>query len=310
MGRPARAPRAFAGDTLKGELVDFQVRTADHWGTGTLRTGHDAGHVKITGKVLGAKPGDTVEVQGWFEETKWGRSFKVRSCEVVIPTDASGVVGWLASKLPQISRRRAEQLVERFGVEGTWAVLEDRDVNALCVMDGITPDRAEAIVEAYALEKNDRDRVVRFKSWGLTDNQIGKVLAEWGASTEAKLQENPYLLIKCVDGFGWVKADAVAKRMGVANDSPARIAAGILDVMAEAVQMGNVYVPFGAVVRVAAVKRCEVAESVVEPVLRSLLEKEELVCRGPKVYLPKLAFAEHRIAFVFATRAKLARMGK
>jgi exodeoxyribonuclease V alpha subunit len=301
--------KQVSGERLKGELVDFVVRSADHWGTGVVRTVHDGGNVKISGKMLGAKIGDTVELEGFFDETKWGRQFKVRACEVVIPTDASGVIGWLASNLPQISKRRAEELVQRYGVDGVWRLLEECDYASICEIDGITHDRAKEIFEAYKANKADRDRVVRFKSWGLTDGQIGRVLAEWGNDAEAKLQENPYLLIKHVDGFGWTRADAVAMRMGVAKDSPARIAAGILDVMSEATVHGNVYVPFGAIVRVTAEKKCGVPVEPVESALRELLKSDELVCRGPKVYLPKLARAELKLATFCARRAKLARMG-
>lgn len=301
--------RQVSGERLKGELVDFIVRSADHWGTGVVRTTHEGGNVKIAGKMLGAKIGDTVELEGFFEESKWGRQFKVRACEVVIPTDASGVIGWLASNLPQVSKRRAEELVRLYGVDETWKILETRDSARLCAIDGITDQRAQEIFEAYRLNKADRDRVVRFKSWGLTDGQIGRVLAEWGSDAEAKLKENPYLLIKHVDGFGWTRADAVAQRMGVPKDSPARLAAGIIDVMTDATVHGNVYVPFGAIVRVTAEKKCGVAAEPVESALRDLLKSEELVCRGPKVYLPKLARAELKLAVFCARRAKLSRMG-
>lgn len=309
MARTAHRASAYGTEKLKGELLEFTMRTADHWGTGTLRTLHDGGDVRIAGKALGAKVGDTIEVTGFFDESKWGRQFKFRDCEVMIPTDASGVIGWLASHLPQVSRRRAEAMISAWGIDGTWTVLDQRSLAELCGIDGITKDRAEAICDAYAANKLDRDRIVRFKSWGLTDGQIARVLDEWGDSAERKLQENPYLLIKHVDGFGWKRADEVARRMGVALDSPARLCAGIMDAMADATIHGNVYVPFPAIVSVTAKKKCGVPEKPVEAALRTLLADGELMCRGAKVYLPKLGQAELALAKVFATRAKLARMG-
>lgn len=295
--------------TLRGELICFRVRGQDFWGVGTVRTLHDGGDVTVVGKVLGAREGDTLELDGDFStHDRYGVQFRVRSCEVVLPSDVSGVVGWLASKLPQISRRRAEQLVERHGVQGVWALLDRGDADALCQLDGITPDRAREILDAYGEHQSDRDRIVLFKSWGLTDNQVARVLAEWGDDAEQLMAENPYALIECVPGFGWKRADAVAQRMGVALDSPPRLAAGLMHAMNESLGAGHCYVAQGKLVALVSTKVCAVQdEDKVRRVLEDLLERQRLVRIGPNIYVPKLARAECRLAAVFAARAKGAR---
>lgn len=295
--------------TLRGELMSFRVRGQDFWGIGTVRTLQDGGEVTIVGKVLGAREGDTVEFEGELvTHERYGRQFKVRACTVVLPSDACGVVGWLASKLPQISRRRAEQLVERFGVEGLWARLDDGDEDALCEIDGITLPRAREIIDAYVEHHADRDRFVRLKSWGLTDGQIARVLAEWGDEAEARISADPYQLIECVPGFGWKRADAVAQRMGVALDDPSRLAAGVLHAMTESTMAGHCYVAGGKLVALVSEKVCAVQdEGKVRRVLEALVERGRLVRLGANIYVPKLARAECRLAKVFAERAKGAR---
>lgn len=293
--------------TIKGELLTFAVRGNDFWGTGTLRTAHDGGDVTIVGKVLGATSGDTLELQGeWTTHARFGRQFKVKSAEVVLASDVSGVVGWLAAKLPQISRRRAEALVERLGVAGVWDVLEREDYCALCAFDGITPARAAEIVEAYREHRAERDRMVRFKGWGLTDNQIARVLAEWEDDAEARIEANPYDLMECVPGFGWTRADLVARKMGLPLDAPPRIAAGTLHAMNEARGAGHVYVAQGKLTALVATKICGVGEWLARAAVDSLLEEKRLVRLGVNVYLPKLAEAEGRLARAFAERAKSA----
>lgn len=307
MARASSAGRTRQGEKLRGELLHFKVKGQDGWGVGAIRTRHDGGEVKITGKMLGARPGDTVELTGIHEVSKWGPQFKVFSVEVVVPEDAAGVVGWLASVLPQISRRRAEQLVEAHGVEGTWRVLEGRDVAALVAIDGVTPTRAEEICDAYHEVKGERDRMVALKGFGLTDNQIARVLETWGGKAVEKLREDPYALMAMVTGFGWVKADAVALRMGLPRDSESRLRAGIMHKMQEASFDGHCYVPGGKLPRIVAdAKMCGVAEELVRDVLERMIAAGKLVRRGKGVFLPKLDKDEQDLAECFAERVRAA----
>lgn len=303
--------RASHTETVRGELVAFTVKGADYWGIGTVRTRHDGGEVKVTGKLLGASPGDSVELEGFTEETKWGPSFKVRSCVVVLPADASGVVGWLASKLPQVSRRRAEELVARLGVEGVWAALEAGDVAALTVTDGITDKRAAEILAAYTAHKGSREKEVRLKGYGLTDNQIARAVAVWGDDADKMIRDNPYALAEHVDGFGWAKSDAIATRMGLPRNSEARCAAGVMHAMGEATQAGHCYVPQGKLIAITLKDVVKLAdETPVRRALEALIDAGRLVRRETAIYLPKIAGAEVRLAEAMAARASSAQKGR
>lgn len=292
-------------DKIRGELLSFSVRGADFWGTGSVRTKHDGGVVAVVGKLLGAKVGDTVEITGDVaEHPRYGAQFRIKSCEVVLPSDVSGVVGWLASKLPQISRRRAEALVERFGVDELWKLLDAGDGAALCVVDGITEARAAEIVSAYRASKGDRDRMVRLKTYQLTDNQIAKLIKVWGDDVEKKLQENPYAVQDEVDGFGWQRADQLARAMGLPLTAPPRLRAGLKHAMQEAVQKGHCFVASGKLIALAANKVLVVDEQLVRVALKQMVERGELVVFEQRVYLTNLAEAESRLAKCFATRAR------
>ena len=96
------------------------------------------------GKMLDVRQGDTVELQGlWEEHPRHGRQFRVRLCTVVVTEDASGAVAWIASRLPDVGRARATELVERFGVPALWTVIE-QEPGRLAEVPGITPPPAPA----------------------------------------------------------------------------------------------------------------------------------------------------------------------
>lgn len=296
-------------DSIRGELVSFRVAGSDFWGFGTLRTLHDGGNLSIVGKLVGANPGDTLELEGDLaHHQKYGKQFKVKTCRVVLPADQSGVVGWLAAKLPQISKRRAEQLVERFGVDGLWQMLDTGDHMGLCVVDGITPPRADEILAAYRAHKHDRDRMVRFKQWGLTDNQVAKVVEMWGSDAESRISENPYKLMECVRGFGWQRSDDVAMRMGVRRDDPARLCAGLMHAMDTATQSGHCFVASGKLVALTTNKVvCISDERAVRNALELLIRTGKLERLEQNIYLPRIADAEGSLAMAFARRAQRAR---
>jgi len=273
-------------DTLRGELLAFSTRTPDGWGIGTVR---DRGELhKVTGKLLGVQVGDSVELAGSWMDTKYGRQFKVRQCTSTVPQTTAGVVAWMASALPDVGEKRALAMVSRFGVAGLWETIESSP-RALCCIDGITPERADAIAVAYEEQRADRDAMIVLRGWGLTDRQVARCLERWAdvAEVVSEVRQNPYVLMEAVAGFGFMRADDVALRAGIETDSPLRIAAALYHLMSEEVQRGHCFVPQGKL-RTMAEKMLGVAEMFVRPVMHREYVRGRLVVRGQRVYTPRL----------------------
>lgn len=285
--------------TIRAQLVDLRVKTQDHWGVAKLRPVRGGGELKATGKFLGASVGDTVEVTGrMVRDARWGNQFKVSHCERLTPEGSAGTIAWLSSRLPNLGEARARALVEAFG-DQLWVVIET-DHEKLAHVRGITPARADAIRDAYLEGKADRDAVIALRDWGLTDGQIGRCRQLWGPLSEviAQLQQDPYRLHE-VDGFGFLRADDVARRMGVASDSPSRIAAGVAHLLREASGHGHTYVG-GKKLQSMALRLLDLGEehtAAVGRVMRDACADGRLALReGWRVYTPKLADAEQRVA--------------
>lgn len=283
-------------ETIVGEVEELRILGRDFFGSAKVRPGKGPA-IAVVGKLLGVQPGDSVEVVGcWATHDKYGRQFKVRSMKTLVPRDASGVVAWLASRLPQLGPNRARALVEHLGVEGVWHVIEN-EPDRLLEVHGITPARRDEIVRAYHEHRAERDRIVRFKTWGLTDSQIAKVLDQWGDKAEKMLRENPFALIADVHGFGFARADAVAQRMGLAPDSPARIRAGLVDVMRQALEAGHCYVPRPALVSMASRLLGLPADPVWAELRKAGTEQRFVgVGKGDGIALPDIARAEASVA--------------
>ncbi|NIR31692.1 MAG: hypothetical protein GWN84_20745 [Gammaproteobacteria bacterium] len=286
-------------ETLQGELLSHRVFGGDHWGFGTVRVRDKGGRrrdVQVTGKLLGVRVGDQVQLEGhWHEHPRYGLQFKVRRCNVAELSGAEGVVKWMASRLPQLGEGRARELVERFG-EDLWDVVEN-DPDRLLEVQGITPARLQAICEAYARHRSERDAMVKLRGWGLTDHQVGQCVGAWGELDEVlrRLQADPYQLSTFVRGFGFVRADAVARKMGVPYDAPARIRAGLEHVLSEGANAGHVFVWGGQLQRMAA-ELLGVSPKAVGPQIARAAEEGRLVRRGARIYPSRLDRAEAQCA--------------
>jgi exodeoxyribonuclease V alpha subunit len=285
---------AHGGETLRGQVEAIRI-VREGWGFLTLLHGSATERATVTGHPLGVEVGDTIEVHGtWSTHPRWGRQFKAREIVTVEPSSALGVIEWMRSRLPNIGRKLATAIVERFGVEGTWAVLE-RDHQRLVELAGITEERARAIHVAYIAHLGERDKMVALKKWGLSDRQISRVIEVWGESALAEMRRDPYQLAEHVDGFGFVRADDVALRMGLPRDHESRVRAWILFALDEAAGAGHVYVPGAKLVAMGA-RTLGVSEDLVRAQAYALIDGGKAVRRSGAVYRPELAEAEEGVA--------------
>ncbi len=286
-------------ETLRGQVESLRL-VREGWGTLVVLFGSANERASVTGHPLGVDPGDTVEVDGtWTMHPRFGRQFKAREIRVVAPSNAAGVIEWMRSRLPHVGRKLATAIVERFGLEDVWHVLE-LEHERLCEVAGITPERALTIHEGYLEHIHERDRMVLLKRWGLSDRQIARVLATWGEDALQEMRRDPYQLAELVDGFGFVRADDVARRMGLPANHPSRIQAALEHLLAEARGAGHCYVPAAKLIAMAA-RLLGVPEDSILREGRAAIAAGRLVQReasegATRVYAVELDHAEQAVA--------------
>lgn len=281
-------------ETIKGQVESVRL-FRDSWGVMSLLTGSANERTQVVGTLLGFDEGDTIEVDGsWETHPKFGRRFKASAVRVLIPTDASGAIAWLIGRMPAIGRRLATELVERYGIPGVWDVLE-REPGRLVELRGITPERAQRIGEAYQRHVGERDRIVALKRYGLTDRQIARIQEALGVDALEAIRRDPYLLIEKVDGFGWQRADDLARRLGLPADHPSRLRAAIAHVLDEGRAKGHTRMVAGKLIAVAA-RITGQPEGKVRREANALLDSGRIVLRRGRAYTAELDEAEQALA--------------
>lgn len=278
--------------TLRGQLLDYKVLTASGWGKGNLEVPGQDFTIIVTGTLLNVRPGDTVEVMGFYQDTQYGRQFKVNSCTPVVPDSVDGIVLWMVSRFPDVGRARAHELIARFG-DQLWKVIEAEPAK-LTEVKGITFLRASAISAAYKEVAHERVHMTNLRGWGLTDNQVQRCKDAWGdlGVVVERIRADPYELASIVDGFGFKRADRVAMAMGIKPDAPSRIRAAILYVLDKGAQDEGHCFLWGAMLRDIAARLLGVEPALVVKEIFAVCTLKRAIRRGARVYSMRLDRAE------------------
>lgn len=247
-----------------------------------LITSNSAQPICIVGMMPALQPGETVRCFGeWKSHLVFGKQFDVKDFRSEAPADVIGIKKYLGSGLIKgIGPAYAARIVDKFGADTLQVI--DLTPERLEEIPGFGPKRIEAIKSCWQEQKSIRDVMVFLQSVGVSPAFAQKIFKAYGSHSIAKVKENPFSLAREVAGIGFKSADALAKKLGIGNDAPQRIEAGIEYVLSELSNEGNVCYPLADFVNEAQ-KILEVNVSLIEEQLGILKEKERIEI-SPLVY--------------------------
>jgi len=190
------------------------------------------------------KDGKTLlDISGaWSEHKTYGRQFKVFSIGVPLPQDAAGIEAYLSSGVVKgIGPTTARNMIKAFGAE-TLNILDDNPLR-ITEVAGIGAKTAQKIMESWTEQRQTARLLTTLCSLGLSVSFARKAFRLFGVAAAAKIQANPYLLIR-LRGVGFFKADEIARRNGISETAPERINAGLTYTLQEATYtQGHCYLP-------------------------------------------------------------------
>ena len=230
---------------LTGVVSSIIYRNTENGWT-VLELALDEGE-KLT--VVGALPlantGERLELVGEYaSHPKYGSQFKAVSYHTVAPATLSAIETYLGSGLIKgVGPATARAIVDAFGME-TLSVL-DEDPLRLSEIPGIGPKRRDMILASYTENRMMRDILLALEPYGVTVNQAYKLYKIYGELCLARIEEDPYQIIKDVDGIGFVTADKIAQNVaGYTAESESRLRAGLLYALSTAAnEYGHTYLP-------------------------------------------------------------------
>ena len=230
--------------SIEGVLERIVFQNKDNYFTvARLNCSEIEGEVTLVGSLPTICVGETLFVSGeWINHPSYGKQFQVETYNTVMPASLAGIEKYLASgSVKGIGPQTARIIVGKFG-EDTLDVLENKP-ELLLDISGIGAKKLKTIVASFSVQKDIRAVMIFLQRHGITPVLAAKIYKQYGDRTVAALSDNPYGLADDLYGVGFKTADKLAARLGMKNDSPQRIAAGIRYTLSQMAGNGHVYVP-------------------------------------------------------------------
>ena len=189
--------------------------------------------------------GEAIQAGGvWVRDRTHGMQFQAAWVRTAAPTSSEGLEKYLASGLLKgIGPHFARRLVAAFGAE-VFDVIETAP-DRLRDVEGIGPQRA--LRSATAGGRSARCATSWSSCTASASARRGRSASTRPTAIDAIpiLRDNPYRLARDIHGIGFVVADKMAAKLGIAATAMIRIRAGVGYALAKAMDEGHCGLPEG-----------------------------------------------------------------
>jgi exodeoxyribonuclease V alpha subunit len=197
--------------------------------------------ITVVGNLASANAGESVLLKGiWTNNPKYGKQFQIEGYETVLPATVVGLRKYLGSGLIKgIGPVMAGRIVTCFGMD-TMDVIESAP-KKLMLVPGIGKKRVDMIMEAWEAQREVKNVMLFLQSHNVSTTHAAKIYKTYQSDSLPIVRENPYRLADDIYGIGFKTADTIAEKLGMDNESPHRVKAGLKYVLSQKADDGHVF---------------------------------------------------------------------
>ncbi len=282
------------------ERITFQSDETGFTVAQLREAGKKAGDLTtVVGPLVGVTVGATLRLKGqWLRDPRYGRQFKVEGWEVLRPNTLNGLERYLGSGLIKgVGPTYARRIVATFGMD-TLDVLE-QEPERLKEVQGLGKARIAQIQVAWGEQRHIHDIMIFLQGHTIPASYAVKIYKFYGAQAMAVVQDNPYKLAEDIWGIGFKIADDIALSLGIPAHDPRRARAGLLYVLAEALNDGHCFLEREGLIQ-ACTSLLEQHHfdgfvGLVAAEIPKLAADEKIVMDDERIYLAPFFFAERGV---------------
>lgn len=288
---------------IKGELIyTIYFKEEEHFSIARIKildTNEqiDEKETVVKGYFSRLEEGETYLFHGSFQHhKKFGNQYQVQRYERFIPNTKDGLAAYLSSDLFYgIGKKTAEKIVGYLGETAVSQILNDPSV--MDKIPGLNKEKAEVLHKSLREHQGFEHVVVHLSKYGFGLKMAQKVYKLYQDKALEILQEDPYQYVFDVEGFGFQRADEVAKMNNLPMNHPSRIQAACIYVIQQSMLDGHVFLPLKecltAVDNLLHGKRSGITMENISKELIELEANNRLVVQESNIYLPNLYHAEY-----------------
>ena len=167
------------------------------------------------------------------------KQFKVEDIKKIMPKGQRGIISFLKSL--DGMKYQAEIIWDVYK-ENSLKIIKEHPLDLMGLINGAYPEMLLSWQYQVQNIKDDYDVLNKLMDLGIRSDQ-GKILYDkYGSLVFNMLKENPYFLSKEVSGYGFKKCDNIARKIGVPINDTNRISEGIMMLLKNNEDEGNVFI--------------------------------------------------------------------
>lgn len=247
--------------------------------------------VTVVGSMSTVVVGSVLSLQGsWKNDSTYGLQFAVQTFEETMPATAYGIEKYLGSGLIKgIGPVFAKKIVNTFGTQ-TLEIIET-DPDRLLEIRGIGNVRVARVKKSWLEQKEIKNIMLFLQSYGVSTSHATKIFRTYGTESVKVVKENPYKLADDIWGIGFVTADGIAEKLGMAKDAEVRMRSGLLYTLNNLSEDGHCFAHTEQLFKAAA-GLLDAPVGKLQPVLEQMTRSEDVIVEDQAIYLPLFYFSE------------------
>jgi len=251
--------------------------------------------VTVVGALAGVQVGESLVLNGtWINHHQYGRQFEVKSYQVRYPATLEGIRKYLGSGLIKgVGPVTARKIVDHFGLK-TLDML-DNTPDKILEVPGIGPSKADLIGNAWVEQQQIKEVMLFLQSHGVSASLAVKIYKQYGEKSIRVVRETPYQLARDIFGVGFKTADQIARKMGLAMDSPDRIQTGLLYALGILSNEGHCFATRDQLLA-EVVPLLDLPRELCAAQIENLIQQDAIIMDMDMLYLPPFYHAEKGVA--------------
>lgn len=205
-------------------------------------------NVTVTVQTTAPLQGQQLELKGqWIEHPRFGSQFKALHMLISAPTSPQGIERFLASGVIEgVGKAMAARIVAAFG--GQTLEIIEKQPHRLREVRGIGAKTAKKIHASYQEKAELRQVMLWLEDHEVSGIYAGRIYEKYGSFAVEVMEQNPYRLVREVDGIGFLVADSIAKGMGIDPCGRFRVSAALEFQLQKIALYGHCCIPDGHLV--------------------------------------------------------------
>lgn len=262
------------------------------------------GNFSIKGNMCKLKAGDIIEVTlGKEESNKYGYTYELSEIHLSMNNLTNEEL--VEYTLEITTNTKIKEEMQNMDINYLAEIIKNKDIESMTKIKGMGEATAKKLLERIDDKINIHKAISELNKFGLTGLMINKICESYESPEKAVyiVKNNPYDLIKRVDGVGYLKADEIAQKCGVDRKSPYRIKAAVEHILELNAEVGKSYISIFDFTS-ELMNLLDLSYDIIKPILTEMRKDRDILLsnKSTRVSLYKYAKLENEIAYSLLER--------